>query len=223
VPEFLVNVDGFMQVYRMNGKDFKSEWFGVVLGADDWVTGDALWWFLCGFVFTGTVDYGAGRCMVLREQCGKKAVNVIHAGPWGVFRILVEVIGIVGIGVEIEIAVVIESEITVVPDVFGSRVTGVLTGGLLSDFREEIFVLIELSREIVGMERVVWIFEYFMVEGVDLFGLLFDLDLDVLGIDEEDLVEQANQEFIEIFLDWNQLGLILILKQVVLQIYRSFF
>ncbi len=132
-------------------------------------------------------------------------------------------IGIVGIGVEIEIAVVIESEITVVPDVFGSRVTGVLTGGLLSDFREEIFVLIELSREIVGMERVVWIFEYFMVEGVDLFGLLFDLDLDVLGIDEEDLVEQANQEFIEIFLDWNQLGLILILKQVVLQIYRSFF
>jgi hypothetical protein len=34
VSEFLVNVDGFMQVYRMNGKDFESEWFGVGSGAD---------------------------------------------------------------------------------------------------------------------------------------------------------------------------------------------
>lgn len=133
------------------------------------------------------------------------------------------VVGGVGVGVEVEIVVVIEGEITVVSEVFGAGVTGVLTGGLLRDFPEESFVLIELSGEILGMERVVGVFEDFMVEGVDLFGLLFDLDLDVLGIDEQDLVEQANQEFIKIFLDWNQLGLILILKQVVLQIYRSFF
>jgi hypothetical protein len=125
--------------------------------------------------------------------------------------VLVEVIGVGRVGVEVGVAVVFEGEITVVPDVFGARVTGVLTGGLFSDFREEIFGLIELSGEIVGMERVVWVFDYFMVEGVDLFGLLFDLDLDVLGIDEEDLVEQANQELVQIFLHWNQLGLILIL------------
>lgn len=35
MPEFLVNVNGFMQVDGMNGKDFESEWFGVGLRADD--------------------------------------------------------------------------------------------------------------------------------------------------------------------------------------------
>jgi hypothetical protein len=182
-------------------------------------------------VFAGTVNRVAGRLELLRELCGKKAVNGIYAGPWGGFGVLIEVIEVGGVGVEVEIVVVVEGEVTVViegevtviPEVFGAGVTGVLTGGLLSDFPEESFVLIELSGEILSMERVVGVFEDFMVEGVDLFGLLFDLDLDVLGIDEQDLVEEANQEFIKIFLYWNQLGLILILKQVVLQIYRSFF
>ncbi len=42
VPEFLVDVDGFVQVDRLDGEYLESEQLGVGLGVDDGVAGQAL-------------------------------------------------------------------------------------------------------------------------------------------------------------------------------------